>query len=252
MERKTDGYFTIAIFVSTLLWFRRKKQFSSDDEALEGTPYLVSPRGVAAMQKGSSYWESFIMCLKDPCDPRMNPEGYIALCTAENKLIQEKLACRLMQMGTAVTAFSDSSSFCHASSLGLFNAREAVAYFLQKRFLHRMNTSKVIHRVESLTAPLESLDQSISGSRHYDDIELEINPEHIAFGAGVNSLLSQLLYIIASPGEAVLIPAPYYATYEYDIKTLPECAVVPVYMDNPLIGPTPKDLQNSFEIAEKV
>ena len=57
----------------------------------------------------------------------MNPEGYIALCMAENKLVQESFARRLMQPATAINAFSDSVVYGYNSFLGLPSAREAAA-----------------------------------------------------------------------------------------------------------------------------
>ena len=38
-----------------------------------------------------------------------------------------------------------------------------------------------------------------------------IQPNHIAFGSGASSLLSHLAQSLAEEGDAVLIPAPYYA-----------------------------------------
>lgn len=167
--------------------------------------------------------------------------------------MQEALATRLMRQGTAITAFSDSSSYCHASSLGLYHAREAVAYFLQKRFL-RKDLSMGMHRVDSVTTPLNS--PLLSDDRIQFDSEPNaehfIYPDHIAFGAGVNSLISQLLYSIASTGDVVLIPAPYYAAFDYDVKTIARCEPRPVYMDNPILGPTIADLENAAQLAEKV
>ena len=156
--------------------------------------------------------------------------------------MQETLASRLMRNSTAITAFSDSSSYCHESLLGLYNAREAVAYFLQKRFL----------RVDSITAPLDTLSNNMIMSDAQPNSDQLINPEYIAFGAGVNSLISQVLYSIANAGDVVLIPAPYYAAFDYDIETIARCEPHPVYMDNPMLGPTISDLENAAKIAEKV
>jgi aspartate/methionine/tyrosine aminotransferase len=180
----------------------------------------------------------------------MHSRGYIALCTAENKLVQEILATRLMHPSTAITAFSDSSSYCYGSFLGLPSAREAAAYFLQRRFL--MKPQHVgMHRVDSMTFPLTSLSMCEAGCRFNHDASL-INPEHIALGAGVNSLISQILYTLAQPGDVVLVPAPFYATFEYDAKTIAGCVIYPVYMNDPMVGPTKKDLDMVARVVENV
>jgi len=246
----TVSTLSIALFVLSIAWFRQKK--NEAEEEFDYSINNISARGAAAMKKGSSYWESFLLCLQNPCDPQSNPEGHIALCTAENKLVQETFAARLMQQGTAITAFSDSSSYCHGSFLGLPSAREAAAYFLHKRFwkrhimgMHRM------HRVDSMTSPLDSLNGGGSESMRYNGYS-HISPEYIAFGAGVNSLISQLFYSIATAGDVVLIPAPYYSAFDYDAKTIAGLVPHPVYMDNPIVGPSPTDLENAAQIVEKV
>lgn len=214
--------------------------------------------GIESMRPIDKSRVSYPFEMSECCNPSTHTNslkrGYIALCTAENKLVQEALASRLMRQGTAITAFSDSSSYCHASSLGLYNAREAVAYFLQKRFL-RKDLSMGMHRVDdSLTTPLNyqlndgrtQFDPQSNAEKHI------IHPDHIAFGAGVNSLISEVLYSIASTGDVVLIPAPYYAAFDYDVKTIARCEPRPVYMENPILGPTVADLENAAQIAEKV
>jgi len=226
---------SIAIFLLSIAWFRRKRN-KFETEEFDEYRNNISARGVAALKKGSPYWESFLRVLQNPCDPQSNPEGGIALCVAENKLMQEVLASRLMQQGTAITAFSDSTSYCHGSFLGLPQAREAAAYFLSKRFWKRHHDTGFGRG---------------DGNSTYDS-HLYMSPEYIAFGAGVNSLISQLFYSIASPGDVVLIPAPYYAGFEYDAKAIAGLEVHPVYAKNPVIGPSPTDLENAARSVEKV
>lgn len=45
-----------------------------------------------------------------------------------------------------------------------------------------------------------------------------IRPEHVAFGSGASALLSHLALSLAEEGDAVLIPAPYYAAFDADLK----------------------------------
>lgn len=158
--------------------------------------------------------------LQDPCDPLHNPTGYIALCTAENKLITPLLAERCMQVGTATTAFADTSVFCYNSFLGLPIARQAAAYFLARRFL--------FYDRPDLTPP-EAL--------------VHISPSHVALSAGAAPLLQHLFFLLGQPGDACFIPAPYYTAFESDMHVIAGIVPFPVEQANPLRGPTPEELE---------
>jgi hypothetical protein len=97
-----------------------------------------------------------------------------------------------MQPGTAYTAFSDSIAYCYNGFLGLPATREAVAYFLTRRFLEPTKT-----RGTSL---------------------MHVSPDCIALGSGCASLLNHLFFSLAEKGDAVLIPAPYHSAFEYDMQ----------------------------------
>lgn len=120
---------------------------------------------------------------KDQCDPHSNPQGYIPLCVAENKLIIEDFASRLMQVETAYRAFSDAIVYCYNNSLGLPGTREAVAYFLAKHFLF----------------PEER-------GMSFEEALQWIRPEYVALGSGAASLLSHLALSLAEEGDVVLVP----------------------------------------------
>jgi hypothetical protein len=109
-----------------------------------------------------------------------------------------------------------------------------------------------------------------------------IRPEHVAFGSGAASLVSNLALSLAEKGDAVLIPAPvscmqlkmfvffafsqfmltpllhsftlsrfkYYAAFDADLKIMAGCIAVPVHSTNPSIGPTPADLEYAATLAE--
>ena len=65
-------------------------------------------------------------------------------------------------------------------------------------------------------------------------------------------MLNHLFFIIAQKGDVVLIPAPYYASFEYDAKAIAGCVPVPVHLDDPIHGPTDKDLDNAMQLVKKV
>mmetsp|Transcript_23249 Transcript_23249/g.38540 ORF Transcript_23249/g.38540 Transcript_23249/m.38540 type:complete len:497 (-) Transcript_23249:25-1515(-) len=236
MTTLNGGQFTIPIaalaFAVSVAWFHRSQSQKEKDNANKPSAPLpedatIGSRGVAALPATLSYLSSFFKCLQDPCDPQDNPKGYIGLCIAENKLITDILAERLMQPGTATAAFSDSEVYGYSSFLGLPVARSAVAYFLAKRFLFPDD-------------PTITPDQALQ----------HISPQNIAIGSGCASLLSYLFYILGEKGDCCLIPAPYYAAFESDMSAIAGCKAFPVHIANPVMGPTPKELDLAYIEAQ--
>ena len=51
---------------------------------------------------------------------------------------------------------------------------------------------------------------------------LTLKPEHLIVLAGCGAIVNDLLYCITSAGEGVVLPAPYYPAFDYDIKVSPQ------------------------------
>ena len=233
-----------------------------------GAISALSLRGQrAALPPTPPHWSGFIHCLQDPCDATSNPEGYIALCLAENKLCTELLATRLMSSGTAVAAFSDSIVYGYNGFLGLPAAREAVAYLLERRFLFAgqggwapPSTSRAGRQTQPMEVEgheSESMTNGQSGVPVPDrppspgpDPD-RVDPEHCALGAGVASLISHVMFVLSEMNDAILIPAPYYASFENDLQALAACTPYPVYMENPRLGPSIDELERAAVLAER-
>jgi len=54
------------------------------------------------------------------------------------------------------------------------------------------------------------------------------NTDNLILGAGCNAVLENLCMTLTDPGEAVMIPTPYYAAFEFDLGARAGCVVVPV------------------------
>jgi aspartate/methionine/tyrosine aminotransferase len=54
------------------------------------------------------------------------------------------------------------------------------------------------------------------------------NDDNIILGAGCNAVLENLCMCLCEPGDAVMIPTPYYAAFEFDLVARAGCAIVPV------------------------
>ena len=51
---------------------------------------------------------------------------------------------------------------------------------------------------------------------------------HFDSEGGCNAVLQNLIMTLADPGEAILVPTPYYAVFEFDVAARTGCCIVPV------------------------
>ena len=56
----------------------------------------------------------------------------------------------------------------------------------------------------------------------------DLNVDNLIVGAGCNAVLENLCLCLANPGDAVMIPTPYYAAFEFDLVARADCHIVPV------------------------
>eukprot|EP00934_Nitzschia_sp_Nitz4_P005139 Nitzschia sp. Nitz4//scaffold38_size140716//92269//93917//NITZ4_003153-RA/size140716-augustus-gene-0.124-mRNA-1//1//CDS//3329550096//5129//frame0 len=183
----------------------------------------VSSRCARALTPVTPYLEAFIEGLSYLCDETTAPDGYVPLCTAENKLVIDLLAERLMQPGTSTAAFSHSVVYSYDSFVGLPVARKAVAYFIARRF----------YKPEVPVLPPELA-------------LAEIKPEHVGIGAGAAGVLNSLYYLLGEAGDACLVPAPFYAAFESITALAADIVPFAVHMADPMRGPTEKEMDMGY------
>ncbi len=118
-----------------------------------------------------------------------NPDGYIPMAIAENKLVWDLLEPRL----TAPRAVPQ-SALEYDDMIGSRRLRSQVAAFVGERIVGRM-----------------------------------VAPEQVAVLGGSGSVLELLFYAIADPGESVLVPTPSYTGFWADLETRNELHIVPVH-----------------------
>jgi aspartate/methionine/tyrosine aminotransferase len=136
------------------------------------------------------YLDAHIDRREDRCDPETNPDGYIGLCVAENKLVWDLLQPRLV----APRPDLPHEAICYDEMIGSRRFREQLSEFMGRTFLGR-----------------------------------EFDPAQIAVLAGTGSVLEILFHNIADPGDAVLVPTPSYAGFWADLETRDELHIVPVH-----------------------
>lgn len=229
-EQKKQAVFGASLLLAaSLAWYLGNKSKKSSKKQKIPKDATIGSRGIIAQSPPIPYLSNFFTCLQDPCDTEDNRTGYIGLCVAENKLITDLLAQRLMHSGTSSEAFSDSHVYCYSSFLGLPVAREAVAYFLARRFLYPNDPS---------LTPEAALKA--------------INPFNVALGSGCAALLNYLFFILGEEGDVCLIPAPYYSAFDNDMSVMAGCKSFPVHLANPTLGPTEHDLQTAYAKARSL
>jgi len=199
----------------------------------------ISSRSRHVLSPAAPYFSSFFRGLDYPCTPQ-SLDGFILLCVAENKLAIEILSNRLQNQSTQISAFADPVVFCYNSFLGLPVARQSIAYFLAKRFLHTESAKA------RSSHPLQ---------KHKTGVSLEkalqsINPAHIGIGSGAAGILNALFFLLGDEGDVCLIPAPYYAAFENDMRTIARVVPFAVHLANPTTGPSASDLDIAYTQAK--
>ena len=200
----------------------------------------VSSRGVEASQSAPlPYFKSYFKAIANPCHHITNQTGYVALCVAENKLILPELSNHLINglksssnekssasSSTAKIAFGNEVNFCYNDTRGIENVRQQVAKFITKNFIHGNKNSN-------------------------QDSSLAAKAEQIVLGAGAAAILNFIFRFVAEENDVVLIPAPYYAAFEYDMSIIAKCVPYPVHMDDPAKGPNTNELEQVYQTLHK-
>ena len=125
------------------------------------------------------------------------PQGALQLSVAENQMLEDLLVPALTEFSTAQHPFAADLIY-YQPTQGRPALREAFA-----RYLERLLQISPLH------------------------------PKHLVVGAGCNAVLENLCMTLADPGQAVLIPTPYYAAFEFDLVARAGLTIVPVHtMEN--------------------
>ena len=81
------------------------------------------------------------------------------------------------------------------------------------------------------------------------DYRVKISADQLCISAGCGAILDNLFMCITEPGDAVLIPAPYYPAFDNDLRVRNGAVAVPVCGDDAVSLPTPTQLDEAVEKA---
>jgi DNA-binding transcriptional MocR family regulator len=110
----------------------------------------------------------------------ITPDGALQLSVAENQMLEDLLVPVLSDLSS-----SDFKTDCiyYQPTQGREPLRMAMALYLQRL----LGLSK------------------------------NLNASNLVVGAGCNAVLENLCFCLTQPGDAVMIPTPYYAAFEFDL-----------------------------------
>ncbi|XP_010919415.1 1-aminocyclopropane-1-carboxylate synthase-like [Elaeis guineensis] len=173
--------------------------------------------------ENSSYFDGWKAYDCDPFHPTSNPEGVIQLGLAENQLcldpIQEWIknnpkASICTEVG--VSEFKNIANFQDYHGLRVF--REAVAKFMRK----------------------------VRGGRS------DFHPDRIVMSGGATGAAEVIAFCLADPGEAFLVPTPYYPAFDRDLRWRTGIQVLPIQCKSSNhFKITRTALESAYEKAQK-
>ncbi|RWR73594.1 1-aminocyclopropane-1-carboxylate synthase 7-like protein [Cinnamomum micranthum f. kanehirae] len=169
----------------------------------------------------SPYFAGWKAYDEDPYDAVKNPSGVIQMGLAENQVSFDLLEEYLDQHPEASGWASGISSF-----------RE-VALFQD------------YHGLKSFRQAMASFMELIRGRR------VKFDPDRIVLTAGATAANELLTFILADPGEALLVPTPYYPGFDRDLRWRTGVKIVPVHCDSKKnFRITVQALENAWNEAE--
>ncbi|KAL1326342.1 hypothetical protein HN51_036411 [Arachis hypogaea] len=161
----------------------------------------------------------------NPYDELTNPSGVIQMGLAENqvsfdlleKYLEEHSEATTWGKGVRNSSFRDNALF--QDYHGLHSFRAAMASFMEQ----------------------------IRGER------AKFEPDRLVITAGATAANELLTFILANPGDALLVPTPYYPGFDRDLRWRTGVKIVPIHCDSSNnFQITPEALEGAYKEAESM
>ena len=176
----------------------------------------LSKRGRRSVKPGLPYFSLFFEGVERGLHSAANPDGYVLLAVAENRLCYEAMAIEKLASVRASAIDADTGAYTNMS--GGAKLRSAWAAYASRTVARRRQ------RVE---------------------------PEHLVVGSGVGAIINNLSMLLCEPGDGVLLPTPAYAALYNDFAVLAECVVVDVPTAAPAFALTEQLLDAAAARAQR-
>nr|XP_043632172.1 1-aminocyclopropane-1-carboxylate synthase 3-like [Erigeron canadensis] len=159
----------------------------------------------------SSYFLGWEEYEKNPYDPITNPNGIIQMGLAENQLSFDLLESWLNKNPNSAGFTTQNHSIF--KELALFQDYHGLPAFKKAlaEFMSEIRENKVI-----------------------------FDPNNLVLTAGATSANETLMFCLADPGDAFLLPTPYYPGFDRDLKWRTGAEIVPIHCSS----------SNGFRITE--
>ncbi|KAL8128564.1 LOW QUALITY PROTEIN: hypothetical protein V2J09_017719 [Rumex salicifolius] len=193
----------------------------------------------------SPYFAGWKAYDEDPYEEDLNPSGVIQMGLAENQSSPPQ----------------PSSSQLHAAEL-MTNSK-LVSFDMLEEYLEehpeavcwgKSNASggfrenalfQDYHGLQSFTKAMASFMEQIRGGR------AEFDPNRIVLTAGATAANELLTFILADPGDALLVPTPYYPGFDRDLRWRTGVKIVPIVCESSNnFEITPAALEAAYQSAE--
>ena len=178
------------------------------DDKIDNVTEISSSRGRNAVSLLPVYLTDARAVTK--YDPVNAPNGALQLSVAENQMLEDLLVPALQRFSQTVDendldidyeqGLFQSDQIYYQPTHGREGLREAMAGYLER-----------ILKISKHTAGTVSLDR-----------------DGLVLGAGCNAVLENLCFCLTEPGDAVLLPTPYYAAFEFDLVARAALNIIPV------------------------
>ncbi|KAL0397941.1 UNVERIFIED_CONTAM: 1-aminocyclopropane-1-carboxylate synthase 1 [Sesamum calycinum] len=148
--------------------------------------------------ENSPYFDGWKAYDSDPFHPTQNPHGVIQMGLAENQLPVDLIKEWIKK--------NPAASICTAEGLHALNIALYQDYHGLPEFRH---------------AVAKFMAKSRGGRVSFD-------PDRIVMAGGATGANEILMFCLADPGDAFLIPSPYYAAFDRDLGWRPQVRLLPV------------------------
>ncbi|KAL9249589.1 1-aminocyclopropane-1-carboxylate synthase CMA101-like protein [Drosera capensis] len=182
----------------------------------------------------SSYFSGWEEYERNPYHPSLNPSGIIQMGLAENQRVSLTLSKNVQLSFDLLEKWlannPDACAFCR-NGKSIF--RE-LALFQDYRGL------------PALKKVLAKFMEEIRGNK------VSFDPNKIVLTAGATSANEILVFCIANPGEALLVPTPYYPGYDRDLKWRTGIQIVPIQCSSSNnFSITKSAMEEAYQLAQK-